>query len=58
MAFIIGHSQVKHLHEYIQDPRIVTLSYPGSRVDHLWSKLEDITPAFEVNTAHEKLVRL
>ena len=52
MALIIGHSQVKYLHEYIQDPRILTLSYPGSRVDHLWSKLEDITPAFEVSIVH------
>ena len=52
MALIIGHSQVKYLHEYIQDPRIVTLSYPGSRVDQLWPKLEDIVPAFEVSTVH------
>ena len=30
------------MHHYIQDSSILTLSYPGSRVDQLWSKLEDI----------------
>ena len=44
MALIIGHtsSQFKVKHNYIQDSSILTLSYPGSRVDQLWSKLEDI----------------
>ena len=42
MALVIGHSQVKVMHHYIQDSSIVTLSYPGSRVDQMWSKLEDI----------------
>ena len=41
MALGIGHSQVKVMHHYIQDSSILTLSYPGSRVDQLWSKLED-----------------
>ena len=48
MALIIGQSQVKYLHEYINHPSIVTLSYSGSRVDQLWSKFEDIVPAFDV----------
>ena len=30
------------MHHYIQDSSILTLSYPGSRYDQLWSKLEDI----------------
>ena len=42
MAFVIGHSQVKVMHHYIQDSSILTLSYPGSRVDQLWPKPEDI----------------
>ena len=39
MALITGHNQVKYLHEYIKDPCIITLSYPGLGVDQLWSKL-------------------
>ena len=42
MALVIGHSQYKVIHHYIQDSSILTLLYPGSRVDQLWSKLEDI----------------
>ena len=42
MALVIGHSPVKVMHHYIQDSSILTLSYPGSRIDQLWSKLEDI----------------
>ena len=42
MALFIGHSQVKYLHHYIQGFSILTLSYPGSRADQLWFKLEDI----------------
>ena len=38
----MGHSQFKVMHNYIQDSSILTLSYPGSRVDQLWSKPEDI----------------
>ena len=36
------YSQFKGMHHYIEDSSILTLSYPGSRVDQLWSKLEDI----------------
>ena len=32
----------KILHHYIQDSSILYLSYSGSRVHQLWSKLEDI----------------
>ena len=39
MALVI---QYQVMHHYIQDSSILTLSYPGSRVDQLWSKLEDI----------------
>ena len=39
MALVI---QFKVMHHYIQDFSILTLSYPGSRVEQLWSKLEDI----------------
>lgn len=49
MALIIGHSQVKYLHQYIEDSSIITLAYPGSRIDQLWSSVEDIVPAFEVS---------
>ena len=42
MALVIGQSQVKVMHHYIQDSSILTLSYPGSRVNQLWSKQEDI----------------
>ena len=42
MALVIGHSQVKYMHHYFLDSSILTLSYPGSRVDQLWSKLADI----------------
>ena len=42
MALVIGHSQFKVMHHDIQDSSILTLSYPGSRVDQLWSKLEYI----------------
>ena len=42
MSLAIGHSQFKVMHHYIQDYSILTLSYPCSRVDQLWSKLEDI----------------
>ena len=42
MALVIGHSQYKVIHHNIQDSSILTLLYPGSRVDQLWSKLEDI----------------
>ena len=30
------------MHHYIQDSSILTLLYPGSKVNQLWSKLEDI----------------
>ena len=50
MALIVGHSQVKVLHEYITDPCIVTLSYSGSRIDQLWPEIEDIVSSFEVST--------
>ena len=30
------------MHHYIQDSSILTLSYPGSWIAQLWSKLEDI----------------
>ena len=49
MALIVGHSQVKYLNEYIQNPSIITLAYPGSRITQLWSKIEDIVPSFEVS---------
>ena len=39
MALVI---QFQVMHHYKQDSSIITLSYPGSRVDQLWSKLEDI----------------
>ena len=42
MALVIGHSQFKFMHYYIQDSYILPLSYPGSRLDQFWSKLEDI----------------
>ena len=42
MPLVIGHSQFKVMHHYIQDYSILILLYPGSRVDQLWSKLEDI----------------
>ena len=42
MALVIGHSQFKFMHFYIQDSCILALLYPGSRRDQLWSKLEDI----------------
>ena len=42
MALVIGHSQVKAMHHYIQDSSILTASYPGSRVDQLWPKPADI----------------
>ena len=42
MALVIGHSQVKYMHHYFLDSSILTLSYTGSRVDQLWSKLADI----------------
>ena len=42
MALVIGHSQVTYTHHYFLDSSILTLSYPGSRIDQLWSKLADI----------------
>ena len=41
-ALVIEHSQFKVMHHYFQDSSTLTLSYPGSRVNQLWSKLEDI----------------
>ena len=41
-VMIIGHCQYKVMHHYIQDSSILTLSYPGSGVDQLWSRMEDI----------------
>ena len=35
-------TRLKFMHHYIQDSSILTQSYPGSRVDQLWSKLEDV----------------
>ena len=45
MALVIGNSQFKFMHYYIQDPCILTLSYTGFRLDQLGSKLEDIATA-------------
>ena len=42
MALVIGNSQFKFMHYYIQDSCILTLSYSGFRLDQLGSKLEDI----------------
>ena len=42
MALVIGHSPYKVMHHYIQDSSILTLLYPGSGVDQLWSRLEEI----------------
>ena len=30
------------MHQYIQDSSILTVSYPGSRIDQLWPKPADI----------------
>ena len=49
MALIVGHSQAKYFHEYIHDANIIPLSYPGFRVDQLWSEIEDLVPSFQVS---------
>ena len=42
MALVMGHGQYKVMHHHIQGSSILTLSYIGSGVDQLWSRLEDI----------------
>ena len=37
MALVIGNSQFKFMYYYIQDSCILTLSYPGFRLDQLGS---------------------
>ena len=32
MALIVGHSQVKYLHQYISDNRVLTMCFPGYKI--------------------------
>ena len=50
MALIVGHSQAKYFHEYIEDSSIVTLSFPGFKIEQLWPEIKDIVSSFQVNT--------
>ena len=52
MALILGHSQVKYMHEYLVSDKIVTLCYPGYQIrDFLDIDLvAEMVPSFPVST--------
>ena len=52
MALILGHSQVKYMHEYLVSDKIVTLCYPGYQIcDFLDMKVvREMVPSFSVST--------
>ena len=52
MALILGHSQVKCMHEYLVSDKIVTLCYPGYQIcDFLDMKVGcEMEPLFSVST--------
>ena len=49
MALIVGHSQVKYLHEYITDNRVFTMCFPGytildlNRESAVFDAVQDVT---------------
>ena len=51
MALILGHSQVKYMHQYLVSDKIVTLCYPGYQIrDFLDIKLvAELVPSFPVS---------
>ena len=52
MALILGHSQVRYIHEYLVSDKIVTLCYPDYQIcDFLDMKVvREMVPSFSVST--------
>ena len=51
MALILGHIQVKYMHEYLKSGKIVTLCYPGFQI-HEFTDMKIVTemvPSFPVS---------
>ena len=53
MALILGHSQVKYMHEYSVSYSIVTMCYPGFRIiDFIdWKIVSELVPPFPVRSS-------
>ena len=51
MALILGHSQVKYMHEYLQSDKIVTLCYPGFQIHEFMDMkiVTEMVPSFPVS---------
>lgn len=54
MALILGHSQVKYMHEYLESDNIWTLCYPGFRVNEFVNLeiVADMVPSFPISTKY------
>ena len=51
MALILGYSQVKYMHEYLQSDKIVTLYYPGFQIHEFMDMkiVTEMVPSFPVS---------
>ena len=51
---ILGHSQVKHMHEYLVSDKIWTLCYPGLRINQFMDLeiVAEMVPSFPVSTTY------
>ena len=54
MALILGHSQVKYMHEYLVSDKIWTLCYPGFRINQFVDMeiVAEMVPPFPVSTTY------
>ena len=54
MALILGHSQVKYMHEYLVSDKIWTLCYPGFRINQFVDMeiVAEMVPSFPVSTTY------
>ena len=52
MALIVGHSQVKYLHEYLTDDRVFTLSFSGYKVLDIFNECSVFDAIRDVSVSH------
>ena len=52
MALILGHNQVKYMHEHLVSDKIVTLCYPGYQICDFpnMKMVREMVPSFSVST--------
>ena len=48
-TLIAGHSQVKYLNQFINDPHVTCISQPGSLTNELLHSIEEAVEFFQVS---------